>query len=289
MGSQNPCMIQLECLNQSVLDLVKVPHDLKYWLWHWEKCQRLIVDLLNIQINSEYALCADSESKDSNTKASGDPLFIESLKDENDGLAVIYWGQLSCRDQCIQGGKHGTLNWKPRFDIIFGTARGLAYLHEQFHLCIIHRDMKPGNILLDDELQPKIAEFGLPRLLPEDQSHLNTKFAGTLGYTAPEYALQGQLSEKVGYLQFPLLHLKGEKRIEAKEWKQKYDIHVRDIREVNALEKAVIVQGNSLGFMAYLVIFYSYTLINSLLLKNFEPSNSESYEDTDEEIIEFEV
>lgn len=78
------------------------------------------------------------------------------------------------------GGKRGTLNWKQRFDIIFGTARGLAYLHEQFHVRIIHRDIKPGNILLDDELQPKIADFGLARLLPEDQSHLNTKFAGTL-------------------------------------------------------------------------------------------------------------
>lgn len=72
------------------------------------------------------------------------------------------------------------MNWKQRFDIIFGTARGLAYLHEQFHVRIIHRDIKPGNILLDDELQPKIADFGLARLLPEDQSHLNTKFAGTL-------------------------------------------------------------------------------------------------------------
>lgn len=72
------------------------------------------------------------------------------------------------------------LNWKQRFDIIFGTARGLAYLHEQFHVCIIHRDIKSSNILLDDEFQPKIADFGLVRLLPEDQSHVSTKFAGTL-------------------------------------------------------------------------------------------------------------
>ncbi|MED6113950.1 hypothetical protein PIB30_075590 [Stylosanthes scabra] len=79
---------------------------------------------------------------------------------------------------------------------LFGTARGLAYLHEDFHVCIIHRDIKTSNILLDDDLQPRIADFGLAKLLPEDKSHLSTKFAGTLGYTAPEYAIHGQLSEK---------------------------------------------------------------------------------------------
>lgn len=78
------------------------------------------------------------------------------------------------------GDKRGILNWKHRFDIIVGTARGLAYLHNEFHVRIIHRDIKSSNILLDDDFQPKIADFGLARLLPEDQSHLSTKFAGTL-------------------------------------------------------------------------------------------------------------
>ncbi|KAK7290293.1 hypothetical protein RIF29_04604 [Crotalaria pallida] len=99
-------------------------------------------------------------------------------------------------DRFLFGEKKGSLNWKQRCDIILGTARGLAYLHEDFHVCIIHRDIKTNNILLDDDLQPRIADFGLARLLPEDQSHLSTKFAGTLGYTAPEYALHGQLSVK---------------------------------------------------------------------------------------------
>ncbi|XP_028796395.1 cold-responsive protein kinase 1-like, partial [Neltuma alba] len=99
--------------------------------------------------------------------------------------------------QFLFGEHKGSLNWKQRYGIILGTARGLAYLHEGFHVCIMHRDIKPSNILLDDDFQPKIADFGLARLLPRDQSHLNTKFAGTMGYTAPEYIMHGQLSEKV--------------------------------------------------------------------------------------------
>lgn len=75
---------------------------------------------------------------------------------------------------------HGSLDSKQRFNIIFGTARGLAYLHDLFHVTIIHIDIKSSNILLDDEFQPKIADFGLVRLLPDGQSHLRTNFAGTL-------------------------------------------------------------------------------------------------------------
>nr|GMC59728.1 cysteine-rich receptor-like protein kinase 2 [Ipomoea batatas] len=110
-------------------------------------------------------------------------------------------------DRYIYGDKRGMLNWKQRVDIILGTATGLTYLHEQFHVCIIHRDIKSSNILLDDDFQPKIADFGLARLLPENQSHVSTKFAGTLGYTAPEYAIHGHLSEKVDIYSFGIVVL----------------------------------------------------------------------------------
>ncbi|XP_057431355.1 cold-responsive protein kinase 1-like [Lotus japonicus] len=110
-------------------------------------------------------------------------------------------------DRFLFGERKGSLNWKQRYDIILGTARGLSYLHEDFHVCIIHRDIKTNNILLDDDFQPRIADFGLARLLPEDRSHLSTKFAGTLGYTAPEYALHGQLSEKADTYSFGVVVL----------------------------------------------------------------------------------
>jgi serine/threonine protein kinase len=110
-------------------------------------------------------------------------------------------------DKFLFGERRGTLNWKQRFNIIVGMARGLAYLHQEFHVCIIHRGIKSSNVLLDDEFQPKIADFGLARLLPDDHSHLSTKFAGTLGYTAPEYAIHGQLSEKVDTYSFGVVVL----------------------------------------------------------------------------------
>ncbi|KAF5769135.1 putative protein kinase RLK-Pelle-DLSV family [Helianthus annuus] len=102
-------------------------------------------------------------------------------------------------DQFLYGDRTTTLSWKQRFGIIYGTARGLAYLHEQYHVTIIHRDIKTSNILLDNEFQPKIADFGLIRLLPEDKTRLSTELAGSLnsGYVAPEYAIHGHLSEKV--------------------------------------------------------------------------------------------
>ena len=76
--------------------------------------------------------------------------------------------------------KRHILDWKGRYKIIVGIAHGLAYLHEESEIRIIHRDIKASNILLDHKHRPKIADFGLARLFAEDQTHVSTRVAGTL-------------------------------------------------------------------------------------------------------------
>nr|XP_043626132.1 cold-responsive protein kinase 1-like [Erigeron canadensis] len=110
-------------------------------------------------------------------------------------------------DLIIYGKNDQYLNWSTRFQIILGIARGLQYLHEDSHIRIVHRDIKASNILLDEKFQPRIGDFGLARFFPEDQAYLSTAFAGTLGYTAPEYAIKGELSEKADIYSFGVLVL----------------------------------------------------------------------------------
>ncbi|KAJ1298105.1 hypothetical protein BS78_01G427900 [Paspalum vaginatum] len=99
------------------------------------------------------------------------------------------------------------MDWPTRLTIALGSAKGLAYLHEDCHPRIIHRDIKAANILLDENFEAKVADFGLAKLTTDTNTHVSTRVMGTFGYLAPEYASSGKLTDKSDVFSFGVMLL----------------------------------------------------------------------------------
>ncbi|KAG6735546.1 hypothetical protein POTOM_061843 [Populus tomentosa] len=105
-------------------------------------------------------------------------------------------------------GKRAQLSWRSRIHIINGIAKGTLYLHEDSRLRIIHRDLKASNILLDSNMNPKISDFGMARIMEANEGEANTvRIVGTYGYMAPEYAMEGLYSTKSDVFSFGVILL----------------------------------------------------------------------------------
>ncbi|CAI9779921.1 unnamed protein product [Fraxinus pennsylvanica] len=107
----------------------------------------------------------------------------------------------------LHGKGRPTMDWSTRLKISLGTAKGLAYLHEDCYPKIIHRDIKAANILLDFNFEAKVADFGLAKITSDVNTHVSTRVMGTFGYMAPEYASSGKLTDKSDVFSFGVMVL----------------------------------------------------------------------------------
>ncbi|KAK4597249.1 hypothetical protein RGQ29_015002 [Quercus rubra] len=107
----------------------------------------------------------------------------------------------------LHGEGRPVLDWATRVKVAAGAARGLAYLHEDCHPRIIHRDIKSSNILLDSNFEARVSDFGLAKLALEANTHITTRVMGTFGYMAPEYASSGKLTDKSDVFSFGVVLL----------------------------------------------------------------------------------
>ncbi|KAJ6697487.1 hypothetical protein OIU85_003823 [Salix viminalis] len=148
----------------------------------------------------------------------------------------------------LKPGEKG-LDWPTRKNIAFGTAHGLEYLHEHCNPKIIHRDLKAANILLDDNFEPVLGDFGLAKHVDTKFTHVTTQVRGTMGHIAPEYISTGKSSEKTDVFGYGITLLElvtGQRAIDLSRLEEEEEVllldHIKKLLRENRLDD--IVDGN---------------------------------------------
>ncbi|XP_017238693.1 inactive protein kinase SELMODRAFT_444075 isoform X2 [Daucus carota subsp. sativus] len=130
-------------------------------------------------------------------------LLIGFCVDDDRRLLVYEYICNGSLDHHLYGRNQDAIKWSARQRIAVGAARGLRYLHEECRVgCIVHRDMRPNNILLTHDFEPLVGDFGLAKWQPERDTGVETRVIGTFGYLAPEYAQTGEVTEKADVYSF---------------------------------------------------------------------------------------
>ncbi|XP_010252242.1 PREDICTED: probable leucine-rich repeat receptor-like protein kinase At5g49770 isoform X2 [Nelumbo nucifera] len=127
--------------------------------------------------------------------------------DQDEQMLVYEYVPNGTLKETLSGKSGIRLDWTRRLRVALCSARGLAYLHDHADPPIIHRDIKSNNILLDERLNAKVADFGLSKSMGEEKDHLTTQVKGTMGYLDPEYYMSQQLTEKSDVYSFGVLLL----------------------------------------------------------------------------------
>ncbi|XP_027364744.1 cysteine-rich receptor-like protein kinase 5 [Abrus precatorius] len=132
--------------------------------------------------------------------------FIGFWVEKQEKILIYEYKSNGSLDYLLFGTQQQKLSWSPRYKIIKRTAFRILYLHEYSKLKVIHRDLKSSNILLDENMNPKISKFGMTKMVEMDQDRGNTnRIARTYVYISPEYAMFGQFAEKSDVFSFGVI------------------------------------------------------------------------------------
>lgn len=135
-----------------------------------------------------------------------------------------------CTDAEVKTGEPG-LDWPTRKRVALGTARGLEYLHEHCNPKIIHRDVKAANVLLDEDFEAVVGDFGLAKLVDVRKTNVTTQVRGTMGHIAPEYLSTGKSSERTDVFGYGIMLLElvtGQRAIDFSRLEEEDDVLLLD-------------------------------------------------------------